>query len=166
VCATTIQSGPERAVRPPSQLSATSSDGVVIETASAEETEAIGAELAGRLEAGDVVLLQGDLGSGKTTLARGVARALGVSRPVTSPTFTIGNRYEGAGGPVSHVDLYRLAGLAAEEPGLLEDYLAAGGIALVEWPQHATGELPQASVAVTLAHRGGDRRRIEVRELR
>jgi tRNA threonylcarbamoyladenosine biosynthesis protein TsaE len=140
--------------------------GSVLETASAEETEAIGVELAARLDAGDIVLLQGELGSGKTTLVRGVARALGVTVPVTSPTFTIGNRYEGARGPVSHVDLYRLAGLGAEEPDLLEDYLETGGITLVEWPQNAAGELPQASVVVTLAHRGEDRRGIEIVDLR
>ncbi len=70
-----------------------------------------------------MVLLRGDLGAGKTTLARGIARALGVGGPVTSPTFTIGNRYEGTKGAVAHIDLYRLATLSTEEPGLLEDYL-------------------------------------------
>src|SRR6185312_2184811 len=81
----------------------------------AGRTEEIAAELAAELRPGDVVLLSGDLGSGKTTFVRGAARALGVSGPVTSPTFTIGQRYEGRV-PVSHLDLYRLGGLDAEEP--------------------------------------------------
>jgi tRNA threonylcarbamoyladenosine biosynthesis protein TsaE len=160
-----MQCGPERALPSSSHLPAASAD-TVVETASAEETEALGVELAGRLDVGDIVLLQGELGSGKTTLVRGIARALGVSAPVTSPTFTIGNRYQGATGPVSHIDLYRFAGLAGEEPGLLEDYLADAGITLVEWPQNAAGELPRARVVVTLVHRGGDGRRIEIRERR
>jgi tRNA threonylcarbamoyladenosine biosynthesis protein TsaE len=138
----------------------------VIETASAAQTEALGAQLAGSLSAGDVVLLRGELGSGKTTLARGIASALGVKGPVTSPTFTIGNRYQGAELVVSHIDLYRVAELAEEEPGLLGDYLAGDEVAIVEWPPEAAGELPQASVAITLAHRGGDRRRVDVEHLR
>jgi tRNA threonylcarbamoyladenosine biosynthesis protein TsaE len=138
----------------------------VVETASAGQTEALGAELGARLDAGDVVLLCGELGSGKTTLARGIARALGVSAPVTSPTFTIGQRYQGSERVVTHIDLYRVRELADEEPGLLEDYLAADEVALVEWPQDALAELPSAAVAVTLAHRGGDRRRVEVEHRR
>lgn len=138
----------------------------MLETASAEQTEAFGGELAVRLRAGDIVLLRGDLGAGKTTLARGIARALGVRGPVTSPTFTIGNRYEGSEGAVAHIDLYRLATLSTEEPGLLEDYLEGGEIALVEWPQHGAPELPEASIEVTLEHHGGDSRRIVVCDLR
>ena len=138
----------------------------VVETASAEQTEALGAELAARLHAGDVVLLRGDLGAGKTTLARGIARALGVRGPVTSPTFTIGHRYDGDGAVIAHIDLYRLSALAGEEPGLLEDYLADGEIALVEWPEGAEGELPGATLAVTLSYGGGNHRSVEVAELR
>jgi tRNA threonylcarbamoyladenosine biosynthesis protein TsaE len=141
-------------------------DTSVVETASAAQTEALGGVLGARLGAGDVVLLCGELGSGKTTLARGIARALGVSAPVTSPTFTIAHRYQGSERVVSHIDLYRVRELANEEPGLLEDYLAADEVALVEWPQDAMGELPSAALAVTLAHRGGDRRRVEVEDRR
>ena len=79
-------------------------------TASPEETEALAAGLAGRLRAGDVVAVSGELGAGKTTFVRGAARALGVTGPVLSPTFTIGHRYE-AQVPVAHLDLYRIAGL-------------------------------------------------------
>lgn len=133
-----------------------------VETSDPTETEALGAELAAELRAGDVVLLQGELGSGKTTLVRGAARALGVSDPVTSPTFSIGHRYRATNVTVSHLDLYRLAGLGEEDPALLDDYLGPGRIAFVEWPEQALGELAQARVRVKLAHAGGDRRRIEV----
>jgi len=110
-----------------------------------------------------VVLVRGELGSGKTTLVRGAARALGVTGPVTSPTFSIGHRYRGASVTVSHLDLYRLAGLEQEDPALLSDYLGPGRIAFVEWPtQVHSGELSSARLLVTLSHRGGDRRRIEV----
>ena len=135
-----------------------------IETAGPEETESLGGELAGRLREGDVVLVRGELGSGKTTLVRGAARALGVTDPVTSPTFSIGHRYRARGLAVSHLDLYRLADLEHEEPALLADYLGPGRIAFVEWPQDAAGELAGARLQITLSHRGGDRRRIEVCE--
>ncbi len=94
-------------------------------TRSAAETEALGERLAAELGPGDVVLVSGELGAGKTTLIRGAARALGVREPVTSPTFTIGHTYSGTL-PVSHLDLYRLAELDQEDPALLEDYLTAG----------------------------------------
>jgi tRNA threonylcarbamoyladenosine biosynthesis protein TsaE len=135
----------------------------ILETLAPAETEALGAELAGLLEPGDVVLVHGELGSGKTTLVRGAARALGVRTPVTSPTFSVAHRYKGSNVVVSHLDLYRLAGLETEEdPGLLADYLGAGRIAFVEWPEETLAELAGSRLRVTLAHGGGDRRRIEV----
>ncbi len=134
----------------------------VVETSDPAGTESLGAELAAGLSDGDVVLVAGDLGSGKTTLVRGAARALGVTDPVTSPTFSIGHRYRAAHLTVSHLDLYRLAGLEHEDPALLADYLGPGRIAFVEWPSHADGELTSARVRVTLSHQGGDRRRIEL----
>ncbi len=134
----------------------------VVETASAEETEALGARLAERLGPGDVVLLEGDLGAGKTTLIRGACRALGVSEPVTSPTFTIGQRYGGGRLPVSHLDLYRLADLEGEDPALLDDYLAPDAVAFVEWPQAGAARLGRPAIRVRLAHESEQRRRIEV----
>src|SRR5438034_11189935 len=101
-------------------------------TASPEETEALAARLARALAPGDVVTVSGDLGAGKTTFVRGAARALGVAGPVSSPTFTIGHRYD-APVPVAHLDLYRIAGLDPEEWGDLEPYFE-GTIAFVEWP--------------------------------
>jgi tRNA threonylcarbamoyladenosine biosynthesis protein TsaE len=136
-----------------------------VETTGPAETETLGAELAGALDDGDVVLVLGELGSGKTTLVRGAARALGVSDPVTSPTFSIGHRYAADAVTVSHLDLYRLDRLEQEDPALLADYVGPGRIAFVEWPQEASEELAGARVRVTLSHCGGDRRRIEVDEL-
>lgn len=134
----------------------------VVETDSAAETEALGARIAERLSAGDVVLLSGELGTGKTTLVRGACRALGVSGPVTSPTFTIGQRYGGGRLPVSHLDLYRLQTLEGEDPALLEDYLRPEGVAFVEWPAAGSGRLDRPALEVRLAHAGEERRRIEV----
>jgi tRNA threonylcarbamoyladenosine biosynthesis protein TsaE len=123
---------------------------VVVETASERETEALAARLAARLVAGDLVTVAGELGSGKTTFVRGACRALGVRQPVSSPTYTIGHRYE-APVPVAHLDLYRLQELGAEGWGDLEPYFD-GTIAFVEWPEHAGAWLPPARAAVTLAH--------------
>jgi tRNA threonylcarbamoyladenosine biosynthesis protein TsaE len=131
-------------------------------THGAGETEALGARLAERLGPGDVVLVSGDLGAGKTTLIRGACRALGVEGPVVSPTFTIGRRYRGRL-PVSHLDLYRLGGLEGEEPALLDDYLTPDAVAFVEWPAAAGPRLGRPTVEVRLDHAGGDLRRIEVR---
>ncbi len=138
-------------------------------TASPEETEALGARIAAGLGSGDVVLVSGELGSGKTTFVRGACRALGVRGPVTSPTFTIGHRYQGALHAVSHLDLYRLDGLGPEEPGLLDDYLTSDAIAFVEWPSALDGEFADEALAgvrvaarVELRHAGGDDRRVSV----
>jgi tRNA threonylcarbamoyladenosine biosynthesis protein TsaE len=108
------------------------------------------------------VLVRGELGAGKTTLIRGACRELGVTDPVTSPTFTIGQRYRGRV-PVSHLDLYRLEDLEGEDPGLLDDYLTPDAIAFVEWSGPGEPELGRLSLRVDLTHDGGDRRRVAVR---
>jgi tRNA threonylcarbamoyladenosine biosynthesis protein TsaE len=137
----------------------------VVETADPAQTESFGAELAANLREGDVVLVRGELGAGKTTLVRGAARALGVTDPVTSPSFSIGHRYRASLElTVCHLDLYRLAGLEREDPELLADYLGPGRIAFVEWPPDSERELAGARVLVSLAHRGENHRRIEVLE--
>lgn len=133
-----------------------------LQTASAAETEALGARIAERLRPGDVVLVSGDVGAGKTTLIRGACRALGVERPVTSPTFTIGQRYRGGRLPVSHLDLYRLGGLEDEDPALLDDYLGPDGVAFVEWPAAGREQLRRPALEVRISHLGGDRRAIEL----
>jgi len=136
----------------------------ITETATPEETETLAAQLARRLRPGDVVLVSGELGAGKTTFVRGACRALGVRAPVTSPTFTIARRYDAAV-PISHLDLYRLGDLADEDPALLADELAEDRIAFVEWPEVGSpAGLDPARVAahVVLEHRGGDRRLVRV----
>lgn len=133
-----------------------------------EATEALGARIAAGLRPGDVVLVSGDLGAGKTTLIRGACRALGVSDAVTSPTFTIGRRYSGRIA-VSHLDLYRLDDLAGEDPGLLDDYLTADAVTFVEWPERAgealLGDSTRIALRVALEHAGGDRREVRLTPL-
>jgi tRNA threonylcarbamoyladenosine biosynthesis protein TsaE len=126
------------------------------------ETEALGADLARKLHPGDVVLVQGELGAGKTTFVRGACRALGVTVPVTSPTFTIGQRYP-ASVPVAHVDLYRVGSLDSEEPEMLDDYLGSDTISFIEWPEVAAHRLDGLVVhRVRIEHAGGDRRAVEI----
>src|SRR4051794_23569638 len=100
---------------------------------SVEATEAAAAELAARLGPGDIVLVRGEMGAGKTTFVRGACRALGVDGPVTSPTFTIGNLYDVGGRRIAPLDLHRLDTLAGEDPALLDDYVAEDTIAFIEW---------------------------------
>jgi tRNA threonylcarbamoyladenosine biosynthesis protein TsaE len=121
-----------------------------LRSASPAETEAVAAELAQVLRAGDVVTVSGELGSGKTTFVRGACRALGVTVPVTSPTFTVGHRYP-ANPDVSHLDLYRFQGFSAAEWGDLEPYFQ-DAICFVEWPEAAVGALPPVRVEVRLSH--------------
>lgn len=132
---------------------------MTVESESAEQTEAAGAELARRLGPGDVVLISGELGSGKTTFVRGAARALGVEGPVTSPTFTIGHVLAGRL-EVAHLDLYRLSDLSGEDRALLDDYLTPERIGFVEWPGQAV--IARVAARASLEHAGGDRRRIEI----
>ncbi len=131
-------------------------------TSDAAQTEALGAQIAAELGPGSLVLVRGEVGVGKTTLIRGACRALGVEEPVTSPTFTIGQRYRGSEIWISHLDLYRLAGLGGEDPALLEDYLGEDSIAFIEWPEAGAGLFQRATLEVGLAHAGGDARKIEL----
>jgi len=134
------------------------------QTTNPAETAALGGELAAGLSPGEVVLVEGELGAGKTTFVRGAARALGVAGPVTSPTFTIGQRYP-APVPVAHVDLFRVASLEDEDPDLLADYLRPDTIAFVEWPsraEEAVADLGRIAARVVIEHAGGDRRRIGI----
>ena len=113
---------------------------VELESSSAEETERIAGVVAGGLAPGDVVVVGGELGAGKTTFVRGVCRALGVTGPVTSPTFTIGHRYEGRV-TVSHLDLYRFEHLSEGEWGDLEPYFDEA-VVLASGPRWPKGSCP------------------------
>ena len=137
-------------------------DGLEVElvSSSVEETERMAARLAGRLVPGDVVTVAGELGSGKTTFVRGAARALGVTGPVTSPTFTVGNRYAGAV-DVSHLDLYRFESVAPPEWGDLEPYFD-DAVCFVEWPEAGAWLLPPSRLAVRLLHADASRRLVSL----
>jgi tRNA threonylcarbamoyladenosine biosynthesis protein TsaE len=132
----------------------------------AAETEALGGRLASELASGEVVLVEGELGAGKTTFVRGACRALGVTVPVTSPTFTIGHLYRADGrASVAHVDLYRLTSLRGEDPDLLADYVGPETIAFVEWPaagEQELAQLGQVAARVKLTHGGGDQREVVI----
>ena len=124
------------------------------------ETEAIAARLAHGLVPGDVVTISGELGAGKTTFVRGACRALGVTAPVTSPTYTIGHRYEGDP-DVSHLDLYRFTAVSSAEWGDLEPYFEEA-VVFVEWPEAAGAGLPEVRAAVRLEHVDERTRRIAI----
>ena len=133
---------------------------VELESSSPEETERIGAAVARELEPGDVVAVSGELGTGKTTFVRGAARALGITGPVTSPTYTIGHRYPGEP-DVSHLDLYRFEQVADAEWGNLEPYFQ-DAVVFVEWPEAGDGVLPPARVRVRLRHHGETHRLVSL----
>jgi tRNA threonylcarbamoyladenosine biosynthesis protein TsaE len=110
----------------------------------------VAGRLAARLRPGDVVAVSGELGAGKTTFVRGACRALGVTAPVTSPTYTVGHRYEGDP-DVSHLDLYRFTGVSAAEWADLEPYFD-DAVVFVEWPEAGAAGLPEIRAAVRLEH--------------
>lgn len=136
---------------------------------SAAETQSVGADLAGTLRGGDVVLLRGDLGAGKTTLAQGIARGLGVVGPVQSPTFTLIAEYPasrlGPRGQFVHVDLYRLDGEAELSTIGLDEYLDCPTcVTVVEWPDRAEALLFPPHWSVWLETTGDEARRITIQE--
>ena len=126
---------------------------------SEEETERLGADLAARLPAGSIVAFTGDLGAGKTAFVRGMARGLGVTERVTSPTFTIVNEYEGDGPPLFHFDLYRLGDAGELFDIGWEDYLTRGGICAVEWSERAA-EAMEECIRVDIRRGNCDGQRI------
>ena len=119
-------------------------------TTSAEQTRAFGENLAAHLLPGDVVLLLGRMGAGKSELARGIARGLGVSETVSSPTFTILKAYDSGRVPFYHFDWYRVRGVEELHELSMEEYLGGDGIAAVEWPERAMGVVPPGHLRVTL----------------
>lgn len=124
-------------------------------------TRRLGERLGRMLRAGDIVLLSGELGAGKTVLAQGIGRGLGVADPIKSSSFVIMNEYEGAPLRLYHADLYRL-----EDPEqvaeLALDELAAAGVLVVEWPERAPNEMPPEHLRLRLAYDGAKARTIEI----
>jgi tRNA threonylcarbamoyladenosine biosynthesis protein TsaE len=130
-----------------------------------EATAALAIGLAAQLHSGDLVLLEGDLGAGKTTFARALCRQLGVEGPITSPTFGLAHRYDSPIGLIAHLDLHRLGEVGVLDRELIDDELDAAEIGLVEWPSGAPGLEDRATWRVALAHAGGDQRTITIEPL-
>jgi tRNA threonylcarbamoyladenosine biosynthesis protein TsaE len=135
-----------------------------IPTGSEADTTAVGQRLGERLRAGAVVVLSGELGSGKTAFVRGLARGLGIEPgQVSSPTFTLIQEYRGGRLPLYHADLYRLTTRETEDLGL-EELADAGGVLAIEWPDRLPRG-PEGAIAVRILHRDGDERLIEIDEI-
>ena len=133
-------------------------------TNSAAETKALGEKLASRLKAGDVVVLEGELGAGKSELARGIARGLGVTETVTSPSFTILNVYESGRCPLYHFDWYRLESDEELYELGMDEYLGGDGIAVIEWAERCPEAVPENVLRIRLEVTGGESRRITVND--
>ncbi len=138
---------------------------LIFETRSAEETQALGARIAAQLEPGDIVLLHGDLGAGKTTLTQGIGAALDIPQLMQSPTFSLVVETILSNGRVlRHIDLYRLDEPAELETLGFEDLMSdPDAITLIEWPERAAGMLPEAYLLIELDPSGQDRRTIRLR---
>ncbi len=128
-----------------------------VDTASVEETRELGRRLGQVVEAGDVIALEGELGTGKTELVKGIAEALGVTSGVHSPTFVLHHRYQG-GLPIEHYDLYRLEGMAWVDTGL--DEPAPNAVTVIEWPERAGVLDDWATIRIRLTALGETRRRL------
>lgn len=137
----------------------------MIITHAAEETRALGGRLAKRLHAGDTVLLTGDLGAGKSELARGIARGLGVSGPIPSPSFTILNAYDEGRIPLYHFDWYRIQDSGEIGEMGMEEQIGGDGVALIEWGERAEEYLPERMLKISIQNPGGDDREITFQPL-
>ena len=133
----------------------------MIITNSAAETRELGKRLAEKLKAGDVILLTGELGAGKSELARGIAKGLGVAETVTSPSFTILNVYESGRTLLYHFDWYRLESEEELYELGMDEYLGGDGIALVEWPERCPDANPADCLRVRITAEGENTRKIE-----
>ena len=133
-------------------------------TKSAAETRALGEKLAARLRPGDVLLLEGDLGAGKSELTRGIAKGLGVAETVTSPSFTILNVYESGRYPLYHFDWYRLESPEELYELGMDEFLSGDGIAVVEWPGRCPDAVPEGAVRIRMTAAGENERMIECEE--
>ena len=129
-------------------------------THSPEETRAFGRRLAEQLRPGDVLLFYGNLGAGKSEMTRGIAEGLGVSGPVTSPSFTILNVYDEGSIPLYHFDWYRLNGVDELYEMGMDEYLGGDGVAVVEWPSQCPEAIPETHLAVHLTPVGDSEREV------
>jgi len=129
-------------------------------TYSPEATRALGRRLAEKLQAGDVLLLYGDLGAGKSEMTRGIAEGLGVTCPATSPSFTILNVYDEGRIPLYHFDWYRLESAEELYEMGMDEYLGGDGVAVVEWPTQCPEAIPETYLAVKLEPMGENEREI------
>ncbi len=138
---------------------------LIFETASAAETRALGARIAAQLEPGDIVLLHGDLGAGKTTLTQGIGPALGMAQLIQSPTFSlVAETILPSGTVLRHIDLYRLDDPTELETLGFDDLIGdTDAITLIEWPERAAGMLPAAYLLIELDPSGPDRRTVRLR---
>jgi len=136
-------------------------------TNGAEETMALGEDLAKKLAPGDVVALYGNLGSGKTTFTKGIGRGLGVEDPshINSPTFVLIKEYKGRV-PLCHIDLYRLDDLRDIEDLAIEEYIYGDWVTVIEWAEKMECLLPQRRISVRLKLKGADKREVLVEDLR
>ncbi|MBR0513144.1 MAG: tRNA (adenosine(37)-N6)-threonylcarbamoyltransferase complex ATPase subunit type 1 TsaE [Clostridia bacterium] len=139
---------------------------MMIITKSAGETRALGERIAGQLQPGDVLLLEGDLGAGKSELTRGIARGLGVTETVTSPSFTILNVYESGRCPLYHFDWYRLESADELYELGMDEYLGGDGIAVIEWPGQCPDAVPENAMRIRLEAAGENERKIDIGALR
>ena len=131
-------------------------------TNSAAETRALGEQLASRLQPGDTVILEGELGAGKSELARGIARGLGVTETVTSPSFTILNVYESGRCPLYHFDWYRLESEEELYELGMDEYLGGDGLAVVEWAERCPEAIPDTYIRINITATGEEQRQFEI----
>ncbi|HLU34692.1 MAG TPA: tRNA (adenosine(37)-N6)-threonylcarbamoyltransferase complex ATPase subunit type 1 TsaE [Thermomicrobiales bacterium] len=138
----------------------------VYDVGSPEEMQRLGEMIAAGLGVGDVLMLHGDLGAGKTTLTQGIAAGLGVREPVQSPTFTLVREHRGRELTLYHLDLYRLVDPDELESLGYEVYLdPPDGVSVIEWPERAGDWLPESFTVVRIDHLGGDRRRVTIERI-
>ncbi len=138
---------------------------MMLQSRSEIETKEIGRKIGKELKCGDVVCLYGELGSGKTTLVKGIASVIGIDeRDITSPSFTIISEHKGKV-PLYHIDLYRVSHDRIAELGL-EEYIGRDGISVLEWAERADREIPDESIKVRLVYTGDNARKIEITGIR
>ncbi|MBI4675489.1 MAG: tRNA (adenosine(37)-N6)-threonylcarbamoyltransferase complex ATPase subunit type 1 TsaE [Chloroflexi bacterium] len=134
-----------------------------IKSESVETTQALGAALAAQLVPGDVIALQGELGTGKTNFVQGLARGLGITEDVNSPTFILANEYPDGRLPLYHVDAYRLENASQARDFGLDDYLNDDGVTVIEWAERVRDALPQDVLWIEFEYLGENERRLVLR---